>query len=103
MRSPHTMGVEPDQAGRSSVHVMFSVFDQRMGSACSALTPFSEGPRHCGQFSAVNARSDTQNRRAASEALVIIFVAHTSDGVRGPSGRSRTFTPFMRLHVHSDR
>jgi hypothetical protein len=31
---------------------MFSVGDHRTGRFVSALTPFSVGPRHCGQFSA---------------------------------------------------
>src|SRR4029453_2898782 len=52
IRSPQTMGVEPDHAGIASFQAMLSVFDQRTGRLVSALTPFSEGPRHCGQFSA---------------------------------------------------
>ena len=46
------MGVEPDQAGMASFHAMFSAFDQRDGRFFSPLTPSSDGPRHCGQFSA---------------------------------------------------
>src|SRR5262245_26390108 len=52
IRSPQTIGVEPDHAGIASFHVMLSVFDQWTGRLVSALTPFSAGPRHCGQFSA---------------------------------------------------
>src|SRR4051812_25111449 len=53
IRSPHTTGVEPDQAGSASFHATFSFVDQRSGKFVSPLTPFKEGPRHCGQFSAV--------------------------------------------------
>src|SRR5262245_10154992 len=53
--SPQTIGVEPDHAGIANFHAMLSVFDQRTGRLVSALTPFSAGPRHCGQFSAAGA------------------------------------------------
>ena len=52
MRSPHTIGVDPDQAGSGSFHAMFSVVVHLTGRFDSALMPFSDGPRHCGQFSA---------------------------------------------------
>src|SRR3989442_10506860 len=72
MRSPQTIGVDPDHAGRSSFHVMFSVFDQRTGRFFSPLRPFADGPRHCGQFSARGAAPDT----AANESRkrMIFFV-----------------------------
>src|SRR5262249_38967947 len=42
-RSPHTIGVEPDQAGNASFQVMFSVFDHRTGRFFSLLMPFRDG------------------------------------------------------------
>src|ERR671915_39662 len=54
IRSPQTIGVDPDHAGSASVHATPSVLDQRTGSLVSELNPFRSGPRHCGQFSAVN-------------------------------------------------
>src|SRR3954454_15828598 len=51
-RSPHTIGVDPDHAGRPIFQVMFSVFVQRSGTSFSPLTPLRNAPRHCGQFSA---------------------------------------------------
>src|SRR5436309_10887006 len=68
-RSPQTMGVEPDQAGRSSVQVMFSVFDHRIGRSFSPVVPLSAGPRHCGQFSADIEALDAHTRNAPSNAL----------------------------------
>src|ERR1051325_3055218 len=38
MRSPQTMGVEPENAGRASFHVMLVVFDHCDGRLLSALT-----------------------------------------------------------------
>jgi hypothetical protein len=64
MRSPQTMGVEPDHSGSGSFQAIFSVFDQRTGRFVSALRPFSSGPRHCGQFSAVSGA--TPNATSAS-------------------------------------
>ena len=52
MRSPQTIGVEPDHAGSASFQATFSVVDHVTGRFFSALMPFSDGPRHCGQFSA---------------------------------------------------
>ncbi len=52
MRSPQTIGVEPDQAGSCSFQLTFSVADHFTGRFFSPLMPFSDGPRHCGQFSA---------------------------------------------------
>src|SRR5918992_819304 len=54
IRSAQTIGVEPDHAGSASVHATPSVLDQRTGRLVSELNPFRSGPRHCGQFSAVN-------------------------------------------------
>src|SRR5918997_6863769 len=51
-RSPHTMGVEPLRSGIASFHVTFSVADHLTGKFFSSLTPFSDGPRHCGQLAA---------------------------------------------------
>ena len=62
MRSPQTIGVEPDQAGSASFQAMFSVVDQRTGRFFSPLTPFSDGPRHCGQFSAVSGTPAREQR-----------------------------------------
>ena len=54
MVSPQIIGVEPLRPGIGSFHVMFSVVLHLMGRPFSLLTPFSDGPRHCGQFSADN-------------------------------------------------
>src|SRR5215212_3279302 len=51
-RSPQTIGVEPDQAGSCSFQATFSDADHFTGRLRSPLTPLSDGPRHCGQFSA---------------------------------------------------
>ena len=66
MRSPQTIGVEPDHAGSGSFQVTFSVVDQRTGRFFSALTPFSDGPRHCGQFSAQGQRRREQREDRAT-------------------------------------
>src|SRR5262245_37824304 len=64
-RSPHTIGVDPENAGKAIFHVTFSVFDQRIGRPCSVLNPFCEGPRHCGQLSATTvADAKPRNVRA---------------------------------------
>src|SRR5262245_57110873 len=46
MRSPQTIGVEPEKSGTASFHVTFVVFDHFAGRLLSALTPLSDGPRH---------------------------------------------------------
>ena len=53
MRLPQMMGVAPDLAGIASFHEIFSVVLQWSGRSFSVLIPFREGPRHCGQFSAM--------------------------------------------------
>src|ERR1035441_133519 len=58
---PQTIGVAPDLPGISSFQAMFSVALQCRGRLVSVLTPFKEGPRHCGQFSA-SAGSETTAR-----------------------------------------
>ena len=67
MRSPQTIGVEPDHAGIASFQVMFSVVDQRTGRFFSPLRPLSDGPRHCGQFSARDVRTREQSATTQSE------------------------------------
>ena len=52
IRLPQTIGVDPDHAGIASFHATFSVCDHLTGRLRSPLTPFLDGPRHCGQFSA---------------------------------------------------
>src|SRR6266545_791876 len=52
MRLPQMMGVDPERSGMASFHTTFSVWLQRAGRSDSPLTPLSDGPRHCGQFSA---------------------------------------------------
>ena len=51
-RSFQMTGVEPLKAGSGTFQATFSVALQVVGSPFSALTPSSEGPRHCGQLSA---------------------------------------------------
>src|SRR6266850_4154485 len=83
MRSPQTIGVDPDHAGSSSFHVMFSVFDQRTGRFFSPLRPFADGPRHCGQFSADGAAAVAQSRIVVSTL------------------RISTSSPQIELHEHA--
>ena len=61
MRSPQTIGVEPDHAGSCSFQLTFSVADHLTGRFFSPLRPFSDGPRHCGQFSAEDAAVAANN------------------------------------------
>ena len=56
----------------ASFQAMFSVLLHLTGRFFSPLTPFSEGPRHCGQFSA----------RSAGEAIA--STPATQDGHREP-------------------
>src|SRR5580658_5491915 len=63
---PQIIGVAPDLAGISSFQAMFSVEFQCRGRFVSVLTPFNEGPRHCGQFSA-STGSETTARNTASD------------------------------------
>jgi hypothetical protein len=56
-------------AGISSFQAMFSVVLQCRGRSFSVLTPFMEGPRHCGQFS-LGAGSETRARDTASHGEV---------------------------------
>src|SRR6478735_4325937 len=51
IRSPQTIGVEPESAGMPSFHAMFSDCVHFTGRLVSVLIPLPEGPRHCGQFS----------------------------------------------------
>src|SRR6476619_4923817 len=62
MRSPQMIGVDPENAGSASDQVMFSLFDHRTGRFFSALRPFRDGPRHCGQFSAEELALIVQSR-----------------------------------------
>ncbi len=55
MCSSQITGVEPDQAGSGSFHVMFSAVVHVTGRFFSPLTPFLLGPRQFGQFSACGA------------------------------------------------
>src|SRR5512134_3183965 len=48
--SPQMIGVDPLRPGMGSFHAMFSVAFHLTGSPVAVLTPFSEGPRHCGQL-----------------------------------------------------
>ena len=52
-RSSQMTGVEPLNAGSGTFHATFSVALHVVGSPFSVLTPSSDGPRHCGQLSAV--------------------------------------------------
>jgi hypothetical protein len=52
IRSPQTIGVDPENSGIGSDQAIPSVLDQVTGRPRSALTPFRRGPRHWGQFSA---------------------------------------------------
>ena len=47
-----TIGVAPLRLGIASFQATFSVWVQLVGRPRSRLTPFSSGPRHCGQLSA---------------------------------------------------
>src|SRR5262249_46239244 len=53
IRTPQMMGVDPLHSGISSLQAMFSSVVHLRGRFFSLLTPLSEGPRHCGQFSAL--------------------------------------------------
>ena len=52
IRSPQTMGVDPDQAGSGSFQAMFRSASHSIGRSVSVLTPSPVGPRHAGQCSA---------------------------------------------------
>ena len=73
MRSPQTIGVEPDRAGIASFQAMFSVFDHRTGRFFSVLAPFSGGPRHCGQLSAASGADTRRNADSTSTARQVIY------------------------------
>ena len=65
--------------GSASFQVMFSVFDQRTGRFFSALRPLSDGPRHCGQFSA----DDDAKRRETEQ-------QHGDKNARRANARNRS-------------
>jgi hypothetical protein len=46
------IGVDPLQLGKASFQVTFSSVLHLSGRFFSALVPFKDGPRHCGQLSA---------------------------------------------------
>jgi hypothetical protein len=69
------MGVEPDQAGSGSFQATFSLVDQRTGRFRSALRPFREGPRHCGQFSAKPGTRRHENTKTTTKKNLIFFVS----------------------------
>src|ERR1044072_8503681 len=73
MRSPHTIGVDPDQARSGSFHAMLSVVVHLTGRFVSVLMPFSDGPRHCGQFSAYASRLLTRTQAATARDRMSIF------------------------------
>ena len=52
IRSPQTIGVDPDQAGIASFQAMFRSVSHSTGRFVSVLTPSPVGPRQAGQFSA---------------------------------------------------
>src|SRR5262245_15738477 len=52
MRSPQTIGVEPDIPGSFSFHATFFVALHSVGRFFSPEMPSLFGPRHWGQFSA---------------------------------------------------
>jgi hypothetical protein len=52
MCSPEMIGVEPLRPGIGIFHAMFSVLLHLIGNPVAGLTPFSAGPRHCGQSAA---------------------------------------------------
>src|SRR5687767_4015914 len=52
IKSPQMIGVAPLHSGRGSFQAMFDSAVHLSGSPVSELTPFSCGPRHCGQLSA---------------------------------------------------
>src|SRR5918993_984347 len=52
IRSRQMIGVDPLHSGIASFHAMFSSVVHLTGRFFSVLMPLSDGPRHCGQFSA---------------------------------------------------
>jgi hypothetical protein len=84
------MGVEPDHAGSGSFQAMFSDVDQRTGRFRSALRPFSEGPRHCGQFSASKPRRHESTKIDTQKRNPIRFVSSRLRGPRALIGSLRS-------------
>src|SRR5262245_61889964 len=54
------IGVDPLHSGIASFHAMFSSVVHLAGRFFSLLMPLSEGPRHCGQFSAWTATASSR-------------------------------------------
>src|SRR5436190_11221555 len=71
IRSPQTIALDPDHAGSGSRHAMFSVFDQCSGRLLSTLTPFADGPRQFGQWSARAGATHESNTMVTTTTLVI--------------------------------
>src|SRR5437899_3226304 len=88
--SPQIIGVAPLRSGIASFQAILSSGDQRTGRLVSGLIPFSPGPRHCGQFSARSAGTESTARENARQVRFISYTRPqitqnpTSD-IRNPS------------------
>ena len=69
--SPQMMGVAPVRDGIGNFQAMPSVALHFTGRPVSALTPFSVGPRHCGQLASTGAAAMRVNRNKAITSLRI--------------------------------
>src|SRR5213593_2073484 len=101
MRSPQMTGVDPDQDGSASFQVTFSVADQRSGRFFSPLTPFNDGPRHCGQFSAAGTVTVAQSTATQMQPRRDEIMCSTR-AIGGPPSRRATLSgsPYIsRLYL----
>jgi hypothetical protein len=60
------IGVDPEYCGTATFQAMFSVGDHFTGRFFSPLMPLSDGPRHCGQFSAASGTERISNTPTAN-------------------------------------
>src|SRR6185369_4068861 len=75
IRSRQMIGVEPLQPGIAVFQATFSSVVHLTGRFFSLLTPFSDGPRHCGQFCAWATTAVTKKTaRSATNPLRILFL-----------------------------
>src|SRR5215475_12611351 len=74
MRSRQMIGVEPLQPGMAVFQAMFSSVVHLTGRFFSLLTPLSDGPRHCGQLSALATTNEKASHKKAQKAQMLFLM-----------------------------
>ena len=91
MLLPQMIGVAPVLFGIGSFQATFPVKLHRTGRFFSPLTPFNDGPRHCGQFSAAGTVTVAQSTATQMQPRRDEIMCSTR-AIGGPPSRRATLS-----------